>query len=173
MGSSPQTDLVNDHLLQGLRAKLAIKQVEGLYTRKNLVRMWDSSHMELISDITLSVFEIKVLFCAPAGCKDHLFVCHSLYEPIQKLGKACTHRVHRFQNPCTQQPKCAHKVSVAKFKHPRVLGDQKISEDNQELRPGCPPDYQIFCERIDPKIFIPTNLSSYLSLMRMSMRTST
>ena len=33
---------------------------------------------------------------------------------------------------------------VAKFKHPRVLDDQKISEDNQELRPGCPPDYQIF-----------------------------
>ena len=34
-------------------------------------------------------------------------------------------------------------VRVAKFKRPRVLGDQKISEDNQELRPGCPPDYQI------------------------------
>ena len=33
---------------------------------------------------------------------------------------------------------------VAKLKHPRVLGDQKISEDNQILRPGCPPDYQIF-----------------------------
>ena len=33
---------------------------------------------------------------------------------------------------------------VAKFKCPRVLGDQKISEDNQKLRPGCPPDYQNF-----------------------------
>ena len=32
---------------------------------------------------------------------------------------------------------------VAKFKRPRVLGDQKISEENQEFRPGCPPDYQI------------------------------
>ena len=31
---------------------------------------------------------------------------------------------------------------LAKFKRPHVLGDQKISEDNQELRPGCPPDYQ-------------------------------
>ena len=48
---------------------------------------------------------------------------------------------------------------VVKFKCPRFLGNQKISEDNQELRPGCPPDYQIFCERIDPKIFIPTNLA--------------
>ena len=37
-----------------------------------------------------------------------------------------------------------HKVRVAKFKRPCVLGDQKISEDNQELRPGCPPEYQIF-----------------------------
>ena len=57
----------------------------------------------------------------------------------------------------------------------QVLGDQKISEDNQELRPGCPPDYQIICERIDPNIFIPTNLSSYLSLANKnsSMRTST
>ena len=64
---------------------------------------------------------------------------------------------------------------VAKFKCPRVLGDQEISEDNQELRPGCPPDYQIFCERIDPKMFIPTNLSSYFSLTNKnsSMRTST
>ena len=57
-----------------------------------------------------------------------------------------------------------HLLRVAKFKHPRILGDQKISEDNQELRLGCPSDYQIFCERIDPNIFIPTNLSSYLSL---------
>ena len=56
-----------------------------------------------------------------------------------------------------------------------VLGNQKISKDNQKLRPGCPPDYQIFCERIDPKMFIPTNLSSYLSLTNKnsSMRTST
>ena len=33
---------------------------------------------------------------------------------------------------------------VAKFKCPRVLGDQNISEDNQKLGPVCPPDYQIF-----------------------------
>ena len=64
---------------------------------------------------------------------------------------------------------------VAKFKRPRILGDQKISEDNQNLRPNCPPDYQIFRERIDPKCFIPTNLSSYLSLTNKnsSVRTST
>ena len=66
-------------------------------------------------------------------------------------------------------------LRVAKFKRPRVLGDQKISEDNQELRPGCPPDYQIFCERISPIFFILTNLSSYLSLnnKKSSIRTST
>ena len=48
-----------------------------------------------------------------------------------------------------------------------------MSEDNRKLRPGCPRDYQIFCERIDPKIFIPTNLSTYLSLTNenISMRT--
>ena len=66
-------------------------------------------------------------------------------------------------------------IRVAKFKRPRVLCDKKISEDNKKLRPGCPPDYQIFCERIDSNIFIATNLSSYLSLINKnsSMRTST
>ena len=60
---------------------------------------------------------------------------------------------------------------VAKFKRLRVLGDKKIREDNQKLRPGCPPDYQIFCE----KIVIPTKLSRYLSLSNKnsSMRTIT
>ena len=33
---------------------------------------------------------------------------------------------------------------VAKFACPRVLDAQKLSEDNQNLRSGCPPDYQIF-----------------------------
>ena len=50
------------------------------------------------------------------------------------------------------------------FACPRVLGVQKMSEDNQKLRPDCPPDNHIFCERIDGKIFILTNLSNYLSL---------
>ena len=36
---------------------------------------------------------------------------------------------------------------VAKFACPRVLDDQKMSEDNQKLRSGCPPDYQIFWEK--------------------------
>ena len=60
-------------------------------------------------------------------------------------------------------------------RRPRVLGDHKISEDNQELRPGCSPDYHIFCERIDPKTSIPTNLSSYHSLTNKNStkRTST
>ena len=35
---------------------------------------------------------------------------------------------------------CMYMYRVAKFKRPRVLGDQKISEDNQELKTGCPPD---------------------------------
>ena len=48
---------------------------------------------------------------------------------------------------------------VAKFKRPCVLDNQKMSEDNQKLRPGCPPDYQIFCERIDI-------IFSYLSLTK-------
>ena len=33
---------------------------------------------------------------------------------------------------------------VAKFACPRVLDDQKMSEDNQKLRSGCPPDYEKF-----------------------------
>ena len=33
---------------------------------------------------------------------------------------------------------------VAQFKRPCVLCNQKIIENNQNLRPGCPPDYQIF-----------------------------
>ena len=35
-------------------------------------------------------------------------------------------------------------IRVAKFAYPRVLDDQKLSEDNPKLRYGCPPDYQIF-----------------------------
>ena len=35
-------------------------------------------------------------------------------------------------------------IRVAKFACPRVLDDQKMSEDNQKMRCGCPPDYQIF-----------------------------
>ena len=33
---------------------------------------------------------------------------------------------------------------MAKCACPRALGDQNMSEDNQKLRSGCPPDYQIF-----------------------------
>ena len=36
---------------------------------------------------------------------------------------------------------------VAKCACPRVLDDQKMSEDNQKLRSGCPPDYQIVLEK--------------------------
>ena len=43
-------------------------------------------------------------------------------------------------------------IRVAKFKRPPVLGDQKMSEDNQELRPGCPPDYQIFVKELPQKL---------------------
>ena len=35
-------------------------------------------------------------------------------------------------------------LRVAKFACPCVLNAQKLSEDNQNLRSGCPPDYQIF-----------------------------
>ena len=58
--------------------------------------------------ITCTVFEIKVLFCAPAGCKepqndatDHLFMCYSLYESILKSGKACTYRAAKMCTPGT------------------------------------------------------------------------
>ena len=53
------------------------------------------------------------------------------YGPIDRMGKK-------------QPKKLEYLMSqgrVAKFKRTCVLSDQKISEDNQELRPGCPPDY--------------------------------
>ena len=37
---------------------------------------------------------------------------------------------------------------VAKCACPRVLDDQKMNEDNQKLRCGCPPEYQIFGVKI-------------------------
>ena len=40
-------------------------------------------------------------------------MCCSLYKPVKNLGKSCTHRVHRCQNVCTRQPKCAHRVQGA------------------------------------------------------------
>ena len=61
-------------------------------------------------------------------------------------------------------------VRVTKFKHPLILGDQQISEENQNLRPGCPPDYQIFCEKIDARIYIPT---CYFSLNNKNSRRRT
>ena len=79
------------------------------------------SHPDIIFLNTLnSVFEIRFFLCAPAGCKDpkngapgHSFMCYLLYKHTKQLGKPCTHRVHRFQNPCTRQPKCAHRVQGA------------------------------------------------------------
>ena len=68
-------------------------------------------------------------------------------------------------------------IRVAKFKCPGVLGVQKISEDNHKLRLAVLVLLitRFFCERIYPKMFIPTNLSSYRSLANKnnSMRTST
>ena len=45
----------------------------------------------------------------------------------------------------------------------RVLDDQKKSEDNQKLRFGCAPDYQIFWEENILKIIIHTNSLSFYS----------
>ena len=87
------------------------------------------------------------------------------YESCRALSCSCNFWYRRKVRSSTHSISSAKNnrlyCRVAKFKRPR---DQKISEDNQELRPGCPPDCQIFCERIDPKIFIPKNLSSYVSL---------
>ena len=47
--------------------------------------------------------------------------------------------------PAVRASRCFSRV--AKFACPRVLDDQKMSEDNQKLRSGCPPDYQIFWEK--------------------------
>ena len=47
-------------------------------------------------------------------------------------------------------------VRVAKFACPRVLDDQKMGEENQKLRFGCPPDYQIFWGKY-LKIIVHTN----------------
>ena len=41
---------------------------------------------------------------------------------------------------------------VATFKFLCVLNDQKMSEDNEMLRPGCPPD-QFFVKEFSPKSF--------------------
>ena len=48
---------------------------------------------------------------------------------------------------CICDPIVTSCVRVAKFACPRVLDDQKMSEDNQNLRSGWPPDYQIFWEK--------------------------
>ena len=40
-------------------------------------------------------------------------VCSPLYKGINILEYACTHRVHRFENMCTRQPKCAHRSQGA------------------------------------------------------------
>ena len=47
-------------------------------------------------------------------------------------------------------------IGVAKFTCPHVLDDHKMSEDNQQLRSVCPPDYHIFW-KIILKIIVHTN----------------
>ena len=78
------------------------------------------NHIYTSTPIHKPVLEMKVLCCAPAGCKDsengapsHLSMCYSLYKPILNLEKPCTHRVHRCQDLCTRQLKCAHRVQGA------------------------------------------------------------
>ena len=60
-------------------------------------------------------------------------------------------------------------LRLAKFKRPRVLNNQKMSEDNEKWLSS------FFCESIDTEIVILTNLSSYLSLTNKnsSMKTNT
>ena len=74
-------------------------------------------HCVIIHD---TVLEIKVWFSAHAGCTGSqncapgsLSVCSPLYKGINMLENACTHRVHRFENLCTRQPKCVHRVQGA------------------------------------------------------------
>ena len=52
----------------------------------------------------------------------------------------------------------------AKFACPPVLDDQKLSEDNQKLRFGCPPDDQIFFLENILKIVIHKNSLRFLFL---------
>ena len=67
-----------------------------------------------------TVLEIKDLFCAHAGSmytKSHapgsMSVSSFQYKYINKLGKACTCRVHRLENVSTGPLNCAHQVQGA------------------------------------------------------------
>ena len=51
----------------------------------------------------------------------------------------CTQDAMKFGNEIF-----SYTYRVEKFACPRVHDDQKMNEDNQNLRCGCPPDYQIF-----------------------------
>ena len=53
---------------------------------------------------------------------------------------------------------------AAKFACPRVLDDQKLKEDNQKFRFGCPPNFQIFLEKNILKIIVHTNSLSFDSM---------
>ena len=83
---------------------------------------WTKAEFSLLNRIKRNgtVFEIKVLFYAHAGCTcsqncapGSLSVCYPLYKGINILEHACTHRAHRFENMCTRQPKCAHRAQDA------------------------------------------------------------
>ena len=66
------------------------------------------------------VFQTKVLFCAHPGCtgsqnraSGSWSMCSPLHKGIDILENVCTHRVHRFENLCTRQQECAHRVQGA------------------------------------------------------------
>ena len=70
-------------------------------------------------------------------CFTENVLCLSLFSVRVHYTLITIDNIHLIKSKCL-----SNGGRLAKFKRPHVLGDQKISEDNQELRPGCPPDYQ-------------------------------
>ena len=65
-----------------------------------------------------------------------LFFCHVDLSRSRSIYETCTLI-------------CQHRVEECVY--PRTLDNQQISEVNQKLRLGCPPDCQIICGKIKLK----------------------
>ena len=70
--------------------------------------------------IYLHMFEIKHLFCAHIWCRgaqnrapNGISVCAGIYNVYKYSEILCTQRVHMYQNVCTRQQNCAHRVQGA------------------------------------------------------------
>ena len=120
---------------------------------KELLTVWGNQRGKHITYIhvtsTLTVWSISAVVFFVHQCKyqkngapGHLFMCYSLYKAV-----ACTHRVHRSQNLCTRQLRCAHRVQGAP-----LISNTEVVHGGVRVQGKIHPSYTLFSRLINQQI---------------------